>query len=400
MSTRIGKNEHLNLAIDPQLDFSLDNRRAFGIKWQNAKNDPDRYACTVGWIYGHSTTNHFFKSVQCGREWCQTCGKDRSIAHERRIDRIKDRFEIMTTEFCTDDSGEFIQIRENVYKTKSKSLGYLVITCPEEYRKEMENPENLKKWKAYWRRKLTRNEVISIKGAEPIHAKHVKTGKTQRITPTIFRAAIRQGIIRYHYCGEDGHTYKPHLNILIPKGWIDPRILEAWRTQNALWFLKEFKTGVMPTGNIYYQYTKERAKKLHALRYVTRATFKIITSDNKHLIKNLKGFRNLTTFGTFDKAAIPASKLNKVLNSKDPDTNEPISWTAFTYERELHVQFEAPNVMQDLGAGVFVLPDILADIKPKLLLDLSAKKRAIHAKYQNSLNCYSSSSRLHVEPPG
>jgi hypothetical protein len=392
--SRVNRSDLEGIKLPAQKTFELQNRQ-FGIAWESAKNDPHRYGCITGYIYGSSSTNHFFKAVNCGREWCPICGKDRSIAHERRIERLRERFEQIAREYIQDDDGNFLKTPKGFYDTREKNLGYLVITCPEIYRREMENPKNLKAWKEFWKRKLKRTEVIHL---EPIHARHVKTGRMRKVPQSIVRKGISRGIIRYHWCGDDGKTFKPHLNILIPKGYIDERILETWRRQNAAWFMKEFRTGEMPTGNLYYQYTKSPAKKLHILRYVTRATFRELTPDNMHLTgeKSLKGFRNTTCFGKFRKDAVPPERQTLVLQSKDPDTQEPINWSHWTYTREDHVLFEARNVMEELPAGIFMLPDILAKINVHLLQDLSSVKRRNDAR--NNFN-HRGSSFISASPP-
>jgi hypothetical protein len=343
------------------------------VKWDHA--DPDHlFDCNTGYIYGRSKDRHFFKAVQCGKEYCATCGKDKSNVHVRRIDRVSNRITAITTEFIRDKKGQPVLDSDDKPLFRNLNLGYIVITCPDEYR-DLMDVKALKSWKIFWKRKLKRSETIYL---EPIKARDHKTKRLKKRSVKIKRKGINRGLIRYHWCGDDGITFKPHLNILIPKGYIDPRILHNWKVCNSLWFATYFQTGEIPSLNLYYRYTKNKVEQAHIIKYVTRSTFKQVTPENQHLLSMLHGFRNTTFFGKKINVNVIPDQYEfkrKVVESVDPVDDSPIVYTHFTRVLHKHIDFQYRHKLNQLDGGYFMVHDAYIDIDPVMMVDLSDRKK-------------------------
>jgi hypothetical protein len=217
--------------------------------------EPDHiYKCTPGFLHGlaENSGNRYFKIITCGKEWCPDCGKKNSHPHQRRILRLYDKILPMHATF--------------------KETGYLVITIPAGLRHKFMNKEALTDFRNFWRRKLKRE-------------------------------GNKMGVTRYHWAGEDGKQWKPHLNILFNSGWIDRETLSKWRRQTAKWFQEYFTLDKPPAPNLWYQYTKDISKVKFWLRYVTRATMLNYSKSAADVINN---FRNIAPFGKFPKSELPA----------------------------------------------------------------------------------------------
>jgi hypothetical protein len=204
------------------------------------------YRCSKGFIWGESSQNNFYKMIVCGKEWCADCGKKHSIPHDRRINRKNSNGRSILENFLgLSQANNFIQ--------------YLVITIPAELRSLYRSKEALSRFRTYWKDKLKRE-------------------------------GHQFGVSRYHYCGEDGYLWKPHLNILTPGGFVPKETLREWREELGRWFKMQHKLNYTPTANIYTSYTSEEGKIRHWLSYVMRATQVLYNKLNEETIK---GFRNV-----------------------------------------------------------------------------------------------------------
>jgi len=213
--------------------------------------EPDYiYRCTKGFVWGESSQNNFYKMICCGKEWCKDCGSKHSIPHDRRISRHLEKF-------------------LGIWQAKLP-VQYLVITIPKELRKIYRSKEALRKFRRYWIEKLKRD------GA----------GKKWQF-----------GVSRYHYCGEDGYTWKPHLNILTIGSWISKEELRTMRAELSRWFKMEHKLDYNPIPNIYTAWTFEADKIRHWLSYINRATQVLYNDLNAEVIN---GFRNITPWKNQD----------------------------------------------------------------------------------------------------
>lgn len=232
-----------------------------------------KYRCSAGFITGSTSTKYFFKMVTCGRDWCPDCGKFGSITHCRRIVKNKMRAE---------------QILE------SNKLQYLVITIPAQIRYIFNSKNSLNDFRTYWRRKLKRE-------------------------------GYNKGIMRFHWAGEDGYIYAPHLNILVPGGFIQKKILAKWRAELAVWFRTYCKTANLPKANIYSAYTINPDKAKHWVNYIFRATQ---TTYNKWSAETIKGYRNTSIFGKWEKikADPEAEALKGIYINQETGEIEKITW--------------------------------------------------------------------------
>jgi hypothetical protein len=215
------------------------------ISKSKAEPKDKRYRCTPGMITGETTGKYFFKMVTCGRDWCPDCGKIYSQTHSRRI------------------VINIPRVKQILQKSK---LQYLIITIPAQLRINFNNKEALNDFRTYWRRKLKRE-------------------------------GYKKGVMRYHWAGEDGYIFKPHLNILMPGGWISKNMLAKWRAELAVWFQNYCGTANLPKANIYTAYTSKEEKAKHWVSYVFRSTQ---VSFNKWSEKTIVGYRNTSVFGKFD----------------------------------------------------------------------------------------------------
>jgi hypothetical protein len=248
------------------------------------------FGCVRGYIQGETTGKLFHKVVSCGKENCQTCGADYSIIHNRRVNRAYPKI---------------LQL---------SSVGYLVITVPDYLRNAFLNKDVLSDFRNFIRRKLKRDYNT-------------------------------RGLIRYHWCGEDRVTWKPHLNILMEgKYWPDAK-LEAFRNSCALWFTKYFNLSVPAAGNIYYAYVNPatfkdyvnkktgevtpgpiaaKNKIKHWIKYVLRATAKDV--KDYRILDTIYNYKNTGYFGKFEKVEIERDAATAILAGCDPDTGEVIKW--------------------------------------------------------------------------
>jgi len=238
-------------------DLGLSNNSDYFEEFIRDSAPPDPldkiYRCSKGFIWGESSQNNFYKMICCGKEWCPDCGKKHSISHDRRINRIGANGQSLME--------NFLGLLQNGY-----SIQYLVITIPSSLRKLYRNKQNLNKFRNYWRDKLKRE-------------------------------GYQVGFSRYHWAGEDGYLWKPHLNILTVGGFIPAKTLREWRQDLSRWFKMNHKLNNNLISNIHTSYTDEEGKVKHWVTYVNRATQTIYNKLNEDTIK---GYRNCAPFKATD----------------------------------------------------------------------------------------------------
>jgi hypothetical protein len=274
---KANRHRRQNLQVEPgnnpvpiqKSDYYCKHRFNKVVNPANHRPPPDLiYQCSPGFIQGVGTAsgNKYYKIVTCGLEWCPQCGEIHSHPHERRILRTFEKL---------------------IYLHSIKnSTGYLVITIPKGLRNRFLNKDALNDFRNYWRRKLKREGYPA-------------------------------GIIRYHWAGEDGITFKPHLNILLPEKFIDRKTFDTWRAELSQWFKVYFELETAPAPNLWYQYSSEIKKAKFWLRYVTRATMK---NYHPEASKIIKGFRNSAPFGKFQKLEHESEKIeSQIIKNRDID---------------------------------------------------------------------------------
>jgi hypothetical protein len=269
------------------VEFSIDNLK---LQLDPPPDPRSLYNCVRGYVEGQTSGKIFHKIVTCGKENCSTCGADYSITHNRRVNRAYSKI------------------------AQLKSVGYLVVTVPEELREAFLSKRVLKDFRNYIRRKLKEGTYIKFDATD------VKTGKLKKMK--LEQKDSKRGLIRYHWCGEDVTTWKPHLNILMEAGYWEQSRLEIFRADVARWFKAYFNLDTY--GNIYYAYSRKPEKIKHWLKYVLRSTAKKVR-DVK-ILDTIYGYQNTGYFGKFEKVEIERDAATAILSGCDPDTGEIIKW--------------------------------------------------------------------------
>ena len=247
-------------------------------KPHNSTSKPFNFlpACSMGFVKGECEGGHHFaKLLLCGKEWCPDCGKDGSAVHKRRIARWW---------------GKVMSMPE---------MGYLVITTPKEVRESFKNKAVLSAFRTYVKRYLQ-------------------------------RMGYDKGLVRYHWAGDDGKIWHPHLNILIEEGFLSKNKMSALKRDLATWFKEMFPTslkGKKPKINAWYSYANPKAEgferhKIHKLKYILRSTLTKIdpkrNAKDKELARILKGFRTTSTWGKWDKDKENTSELAALVSGNCP----------------------------------------------------------------------------------
>jgi hypothetical protein len=236
-----------------------------------------------GWmIVGQCVNGHrYAKELHCGKEWCQVCGQDGSIAHKRRIARLMPKLQQVT------------------------SLGYFVIEFPDDYRKVP--------YRTYSKKGIrsSTNRVVGVLAGARYH------GKRQG-------GYFARGLLRWHWFGDKLQgKWNPHINVIIDAGYIPDAKLDIIKAK-----LKQALT--CPDLIVNYSYTDQVPKKVHILKYVTRATFKD-ESWNEKMAVQLFGFRNIRWWGDWNQPAVWTNSdelpaISALESGHCPECGEPLSW--------------------------------------------------------------------------
>lgn len=262
------------------------------------------YDCVRGYVEGHTTGKVFHKVITCGKENCKVCGADYSVTHNRRINRAYPKI---------------LQL---------SAVGYLVVTVPEQLRGRFLDKTVLCDFRNFIRRKLKRDYLT-------------------------------RGLIRYHWCGDDGITWKPHINVLLEGKYWAPEKLEALRNAVAVWFVKYFELTEPVAGNIHYAYVNPatfkpyinretgetipgpeaaKMKIKHWCKYVLRATAKKVTNHN--ILDVIHGYNNTGYFGIFEPVERHRDEASAILAGCDPDTGEKIRWVEMVKPSTFNVEYK------------------------------------------------------------
>lgn len=194
-------------------------------------------------------------SLNCGQEWCPTCGQDGSHAHLRRISRVLPK------------------------ARQIASMGYLVIEYPNDCRSALRNTEFLND--------QYKRVMSCLKGT--------KRGQGRN-------GWFKRGLIRMHFFGDKvTGKYNPHFNVLVDAEYMPHDKLNE---------LKQALREACGVSNLIIHYSfvspgdpQYIAKMYHRVRYVTRATFKNLNWDVE-LAWDLKNFRNQRWWGKWNDAPV------------------------------------------------------------------------------------------------
>lgn len=207
------------------------------------------------------------KLIGCNKEYCPECGAKWGVLHQQRYFRGKNSVEYM-----------FLI---------NKTLGYWVITLPEQYRAVFSDNKKLDALQVYVKRyfKETLNYTC--------------------------------GVTMYHWCGEDGKTFKPHLNVLVPSGYLTLEKISDIRKHISSEINKIAGTALpssAPSLVINYNYTNVYKKALHKWRYVCRPTWRVYSDYINNIVFN---YRNQRFWG-IDKSKLKENAVEKVNKLRCP----------------------------------------------------------------------------------
>lgn len=328
-------------------------------EFKRKKSNTDRiglYGCHTGWIKGECGDGHIYsRAVMCDKEWCPDCGKKNSNIHKRRVARWWNKIMSMN------------------------SVGYLVITIPEQFRDDFYNKKLLSAFRRYIIRKLKED-------------------------------GFDKGLSRWHWAGSCKHcrekgcekcnntgmssTWKPHLNILIengyepfvtdPENWIsrykqdialrmcqlinEYRIIEkakqCAKDLNCDFEkinLKKIKLENCERASINsivlnYRYTDQEPKKTHLNSYVNRATWRY--DEGFKEINTIKGYRTTQSWGKFPQKQERTSELVALENGCCPECEKKkikskIVWQPFISIK--NAELDKRYIRKTIDAGYFLL---------------------------------------------
>jgi len=268
-----------------------DRGRRRGFRWGKGQ----KFICGT-WRYAECGPcgYEYWKRVPCGREWCPECGKPESLYHRRL----------------------YLQMLDVVLRMYLNwgSVGYMVITCPEELREKWKDPKELRKFLNGLRRKL----------------------KDEGIWPVLYR---------WHWAGDRSNRWYPHLNLVFPGAYLEREELDR---------IKKYveRKGIKV---VYYQYTRNLAKIRHLARYVSRPTW---IMQNEVSPEKFKNFRKWGVWG--------GELLNRSGEDKEEEAKEFWKTLGAVVLAQLQVEHgwvggikEVKKVLEDLGIEDKVLMGML-----------------------------------------
>jgi hypothetical protein len=243
---------------------------AKGCKTRSKPTDLEPVAhCASTYILGEGDGKTFVKTIYCGKEHCKYCGKKDSIPHKRKIARWFQRW------------------------LSLKSWGYFVFT-----------------WPASASYHIDQNVMAEI---------------STFVRRKFKRLDYDKGFQRWHYCGDDEHKWKPHLNVVVQGKFIAPGTLRELK-ESVCKFVRKLLGFKNIRANMNYSYTDNVKKATHILRYVTRATYRgqhniqgasVSLAQHGWICKQLYKHRNSRVWGTFEGSDEERTDYaTEILNSK------------------------------------------------------------------------------------
>lgn len=195
-------------------------------------SEDGKYLCGSWALVGRCACGRTYaKRLVCGREWCPDC---REVSAGRRLARWLPKAQQMD---C---------------------IGYMVITFPRGSRPR--SKEGL--------RRLRRKIVRGLK-----------------------YLGFKRGLSRWHYFGESGEEWHPHLNLLLDHGHLSPVLLSKIKSMVA-------RASGCSMCVVNYRYSRLVGKKMHMLKYVCRPTF-LEKSWDPQMAWELYRFNNNHSWGVW-----------------------------------------------------------------------------------------------------
>lgn len=287
-------------------------------------------SCLNGFVSGQCSNGHrYAKAIYCGKEWCYECGSHLSPIHQRRNARWFDN--VMSLD----------------------SLGYIVVTVPEEVVLDFLSPAVLSAYRLAIKRWLC--ETMGYKkGFTRWHW----LGDCEKCKGKPFPL----GCTRCMNTGA-GNKYNPHLNIFIEEGYLSEdrfnKLIGGLKLFCQKWIKNNLHIELPNPVVCYYSFAKERTKKIHLLTYVTRATLRH-NHTKEDIQKTVYRYRASTTWGKFDKIE-PSNDTTALESGLCPCCGEKLHYQKF--ESLKYFGFHRGEMLP-LDAGYVQLPDYIPDKPP------------------------------------
>ena len=131
------------------------------------------------------------------------------------------------------------------------------------------------------------------------------------LTPLVL---FSRGLRRWHFFGEQSEDWHPHLNCLVDGGFLGGKALRSLRREYSR--LLGVKLAIAD-----YHYFDAPGQKVHALTYVTRATFLDWTWD-ADMARELHGFRNQLWWGSKEWDRQPVWSLDDLPGEREADMSD------------------------------------------------------------------------------
>ena len=197
--------------------------------WNEARN----HKCGV---FVQSKCNHcgtrVISRVPCKREWCEYCGREQSYFHLIYYYKIL-RYAVI------------------IFTKNGGRLGYLVVTTtPELWQQFLEDPKKMHKFREDVKEKLK-------------------------------ELGYEYGLWRWHFAGDRGQRFYPHLNILLPEGYMPEEKLVKFKR----WIEKKYGVKV-----VNYEWTEDLGKVKHWARYIARPTWNLQNEADPEKFKGMRKF--------------------------------------------------------------------------------------------------------------
>ncbi|MBT9141575.1 MAG: hypothetical protein DDT30_02175 [Dehalococcoidia bacterium] len=191
-----------------------------------------------------------------------------------------------------------------------------------------------------------------------LHSKQAMSDMGKRVKGAFQALGYDRGLRRWHFFGEYTDKFNPHINVLVESAYLSERRLENIKAYLRL-VLDE------PDLIVNYSYRQTVARKVHSLKYITRATF-LDSSWDSWLANDLFNFQNTNYWGRWKDAPVwemsrgqdSAKALESLESGKCPHCGTHIRWDIFCVMNITWLKiWQAAGKLKPVGGGYFELVD-------------------------------------------